>query len=439
MNHIIRKVYSTLPRGQFGMDVVLFKLRHYFGQFIYSYKVAALLAAAGLVFIFTNSRKIFFIFLAFIVFNLAGLFYLTGYSFAPFYVYMNSGFNIIVDVPLILAAGAGAYGLLNLINKKRETIKTAAAAALFIIPVFHVFSFYPAIDQSRKFMAYDNTMNDLRTLKDGDMLFAEEDFQVFNILYFKYVRHMFPGIRAYDRSSNFLDTSLFRPFRDAGMEKKFRVRARNKSELDYMMMQYTAKLEKAAEYEVIMNNPGKVYYTGTPEFAALKLVSRPYGILFQIGPEKEKHGSAEALMRLYTIRDYFNNRKLDLYYRDVIGRYFIQRAKYAAQKGSEVDFSYYRSWGENFAGGSGSVLNLIAEIYYTDLNDMPGAIHYMEKIMQQNPYDFSALDVLVRFCLEADRRKALIWLRHYYKIAMTREMQNTILVQINKLLEERQK
>jgi hypothetical protein len=436
MNHIIRKVYSTIPRGPFGMDVVLFKLRHYSGQFIYSYKIAALLAAAGLAFIFMNSRKLFFIFLGFIVLDLGGLFYLTGYSYSPFNIYMNGGFFLIVDAVLMLAAGTGAYGLLNLINKKRGKIIIAAAAALFIIPVFNVFSFYPAIDMSRKFMAYDNTMNDFRTLKDGDMLFAEEDFQVFNILYFKVVRHMFPGIRAYDRSSNYLDTSIFKPFRDLGMEKKFTVKAHNKSELDYMMMQYTAKLERAAEYGVIMNNPGKIYYTGIPDFEALKLISRPYGILYKIGPEKEKHGSAEALMQLYTIRDYFNNRKLDLYYRDVIGRYFIQRAKYAAQKGSEVDFSYYRSWGENFAGGSGSVLNLIAEIYYTDLKDMPWAIRYMEKIMQQNPYDFSALDILVRFCLEADREKALIWLRHYYKIAMTAEMQNTILVQINKLNEE---
>jgi hypothetical protein len=333
----------------------------------------------------------------------------------------------------MLAAGAGAYGLISLINKKYGKARAAAAAALFLIPVFHVFSFYPTLDQSRKFTAYDNTMNDMRTLKSGDVLFAEEDFQVFNILYFKTVRHMFQEIRAYDRSSNFLDTAIFKPFKDAGMEQKLKVKARNKSELDYMMMQYTAKLEKAAELGVIAANQGKVYYTGMPGFEALKLPAKPYGILYKIYAENERMPDAGALMGIYTVRDFFNSRRLDLYYRDVTGRYFIQRAKYAAQKGDEITFSYYKTWGENIAGGSGSVLNLIAEIYYSDLKDTSMAIRYMEKIMQLNPYDFSALDVLVNFCMQADREKALIWLRHYYKIAVTHEMQNTVLVQINKL------
>jgi hypothetical protein len=245
--------------------------------------------------------------------------------------------------------------------------------------------------------------------------------------------------KAYDRSTNFLDTSIFRPYRDAGMKEKLSVKARNKTELDYMMQQYTFKLERAAEYNTIINNPGRVYYTGNPEFVGLGLLAKPYGILYKIWPDSVKSPGAPALMALYTIRDYFNNRKIDLYYRDVIGRYFIQRAKYAAQKGNEIDFSYYRTWGENFAGGSGPVLNLIADIYYSDLKDVPDAIRYMEKIMELNPYDFSSLDVIVRFCLATDREKALKWLRHYYTIAMTKEMQNTILVQINKLKEELKK
>jgi hypothetical protein len=223
------------------------------------------------------------------------------------------------------------------------------------------------------------------------------------------------------------------------MEQKFRVKARNKAELDYMMMQYTARLERAAEFSVISQNPGRVYYTGVPGFDAQKLPAKPYGILYKVYAEKEKAPDTAALMKLYTIRDYFNCRRMDLYYRDVLGRYFIQRAKYAAQKGDEAGFSFYKTWGENIAGGSGSVLNLIAEIYYSDLKDTSMAIRYMEKIMQLNPYDFSALNVLLNFCMAADREKALIWLRHYYKIAITPEMQNTILVQINKLNEELKK
>lgn len=436
MNHIIRKVYFSMQKGPFTPDVIMFKLRHYYGQFTYSYKPAALFSAAGFVFIFIYSRKIFAALLAFVVLNLAGLFYLTGYSFAPFNVYMNSGFYIIVDAALVLAAAAGLYGLIGLIGQKHARLQRAAAAVFLLLPVYQVFSFYPANDQSRKFTAYDNTMNVLRSLKDGDMLFAEEDFQVFNILYFKYVRHMFPGIRAFDRTSNFLDTSIFKPYKDAGMEQKLSVKARNKTELEYMMAQYTMKLERMAEYQVIIENPGRVYYTTIPDFSALKIKSAPYGILFRVLPENAKARSAEPLMKLYTMRDYFNNKKLDLYYRDVIGRYIVQRAKYAAASGNEIDFSFYRTWAVNFASGSGPVLNLIAEIYYSDLKDMPKAIEYMEKIMQMNPYDYSALDVLLRFCMDTDHKKALVWLKHYYKIATTSEMQNAILVKMNKLNEE---
>jgi hypothetical protein len=436
LNHVIRKVYFNMPRGPFNMDVVLFKLRNFCGQFLYSYKAGVLFTLTGFVFLFLRARTLFYSALAFVILDLGALIYLTGYSYAPFNVYMNSGFYLLVDVVLLAVAGAGIYGLAGLFGG-RNLLKICFIAVLFLLPVYEVAAHRVLNDQSRKFTAYDNANNDLRTLSDGDILFAEEDFQVFNLLYLKYVKHLYPGIRVYDRSANFLDTSIFEKFKDAGMESKLKVRASNQQELDFMMMQLTQRLERAAEYEVIMGNPGRVYYTSLTEFPLLKLSTKPYGILNKLVPDNKNKPDAINLMQIYTIRDYFNNGMLDLYYRDVLGRYFIQYAKYYAMIGSRPDFDFFRQWGENVAAGSGSVLNLISSIYFYDLHDTESAIIYMEQIMGLNRYDYSALDVLIRFCLAADKEKAVKWLNYYYTIAQNKTMQNNILVQLERLKDEK--
>jgi hypothetical protein len=437
MNHIIRKVYFTLPRGPFTAEVAFFKLRNYMGQFIYCYRVGIIFEAAGLVFLFIKHRNIFYWLSAFLILNLSALIYFTGHSFAPFNAYMNSNFYLILDVAAILAAAAGFYWLLEKLTVKIKKVRALVVVLCFLLPVTAFISNYGVNNQSRKFLAYDNANNDMRTLKDGDVLFAEEDFQVFNLLYFQYVKHMYPGIRVYDRSANFFDTSVFKEFREAGMDSRLSVKARTQEELDFMRAQVTQRLERTAEYKTYTQNPGRVYYTTLAGFSALKLETIPYGILFKMVPGNEKKRDYMPLMLLYTMRDYFNNRLLDLYYRDVLARYLVQYARYEAGMKNMDFFNFFRSWSENLAPDSGSVLNLISSIYYKELHDTPTAIRYMEKIMSLNPYDYGALDVLIKFCLEADRERAMNWFLYYYRIAPNKPMANDILVQIEKLREEK--
>lgn len=436
MNHIIRKVYMYVPRGPFTVKVALFKLRNYFGQFLYCYWTGIIFTAAGLVFLFMRHRKVFYWLAAFLVLNLSALVYFTGHSFAPFNVYMNSNFYLILDVAAILAAAAGFYWLLEKFTAGSKKARVPAVALCFVLPALAFFYNYGVNNQSKKFLAYDNANNDLRTLKDGDILFAEEDFQVFNLLYLQCVKHMYTGIKIYDRSANFFDTTVFKEFRDAGMDSRLRVSARGQQELDFMMTQVTQRLERAAEFKTCLLNPGRVYYTTLASFPNAKLVTIPYGILFKMVPESEQGRDYMPLMLLYTIRDYFEDRELDLYYRDVLARYFVQYARYEARKKDMQFFDFFRLWSENLASDSGSVLNLISSIYYQDLKDTPGAIKYMERIMSLNPYDYGALDVLIKFCLEADRQKAMNWFMYYYTIAPNKPMANDILVQIEKLREE---
>src|ERR1035437_3589404 len=433
MNHIIRKVYFSLPRGPFTTGVMMFKLKKYLGQFIYCYRPGIIFAGIGLVFLFIKKRGFFYFAASFLVLNLAAVIFFTGRSFAPISVYMNSNFYLIVDIAAILAAAAGFYGLLGVLKGGLKTYVPAVVILCFVFPASEFITNYPVNNQSGKFLAYDNANNDLKTLKDGDILFAEEDFQVFNLLYLKYVKHMYPGITVYDRSTNFFDTGLFKPFKEAGLDSRLTIKAGNAEELDFLRMQVTQKLERAAEYKAIVENPGRVYYTTIEGFASAKVSTVPYGIIFKMAREDEKHHDYMPLMQIYSIRDYYNSRMLDIYYREVAARYFVQIARYEVMKNNMEYFRYFKDWSENTASDSGPVLNLISGIYYYELKDIPSAISYMEKIVKLNPYDYGALDVLVQFCLLSDRPRAAQWLSYYYTIAPNKRMQNEILVQLEKL------
>jgi tetratricopeptide (TPR) repeat protein len=437
IDHIIRKVYFTLPRGPFTPQVLAFKLKKYLGQFLYCYRPGIIFAFAGLVFLYIRNKKLFFSTASFLILNLSAVVFLTGRSFAPFSVYMNTNFYLINDIAAILTAVAGFYGLLGLVKGKLKKYASFVVAACFIFPVSSYVTNYGVNNQSAKFLAYDNAVNDLKTLKDGDMLFAEEDFQVFNLMYLRYVKHMYPKINIYDRSANFFDTSLFEPFKKAGLDTRLKIKAENREESDFLMMQATLRLERAAEYKAAMDYPGKVYYTTPEEFPHAGIKTVPYGILFKMGPVEKKPADYMGLMQLYSIRDYYNTRVLDLYHRDVAARYFVQMARYEAMKKNMELFKVFRDWSENLAADSGSVMNQLAVIYYYDLDDMPSAISYMEKVMKLNPYDYGALDVLVKFCLMSDRPRAAQWLDYYYTIAPNKKMQNEILVQLEKLRDEK--
>ena len=432
-NHILRKVYFTLPRGPLTPQVAVFKLKGYLGQFLYCYRPGIIFAAAGLVFLFLRKRGLFYFASVFLVLNLSAVIYLTGRSYAPFNTYMNTNFFLITDVAAILAAAAGFYGLLGLLTGRFSKFKPAAVMLCFIFPVSSFVTNYPVNNQSAKFLAYDNANNDMKTLKDGDILFAEEDFQVFNIMYLKYVKHMYPGITIYDRSADFFDTNLFKPFKEAGLDSRLSVKAANGEELDFLKLQVTQKLERAAEYKATVENPGKVYYTTIEGFVKAGMLTMPYGIIYKMVKTTDKPHDYMPLMQLYSIRDYYNSRRLDIYYRDVAARYLVQMARYEAIKNDMELFKIFKDWSENLAGDSGSVLNLISIIYYYDLKDMPSAISYMEKVVRLNPFDYAALDVLIKFCLQSDRPRASQWLEYYYTIAPNKKMQNEILVQLEKL------
>jgi hypothetical protein len=274
-------------------------------------------------------------------------------------------------------------------------------------------------------------VNVLKVLKPGDKLFVEEDYQIFDIMYLKYVKHMFRDIDVYDRTGNFLDSSIYDSYKKAMV--RLTIEQGGYENISDLKLRVTKILQRNAELNVIMKNPGKVYFADPVNFPEKGIYTMPYAMVNRVYTKSDKSYNAQTYMLMMTFRDYYNNKDLDLYYRDVLARYFVQRALYAAYDGDKQGFDIFRSGAENLAGDNGAVLNRIAYIYYQVLSDRGKAVEYMERIMSYNPYDYVSLNVLITFCLQYDRSRALGWMKYFYKIAPGNRLQNEILIDIQKL------
>ncbi|HRU40102.1 MAG TPA: hypothetical protein P5511_09510, partial [Candidatus Goldiibacteriota bacterium] len=245
LDHITRKVYEGIEQGKFTPDVFLFKLKHYAGQFVYSYKAGVVAALAGAVLLFRASGRAFAAAAVFIGLNTFLLFYLTGYSYAPLNIYVNSGFFLLQDIFILIPACAAVYAAVRAV--KSGFFSAVLAGVFFLVPLYNATVNFRMNDQSRKFMAYDNAVNFLRTLSPGDMLFCEEDFQVFNVLYVKTVLKKFPDITAFDRHANFLDRSIYGEFMEIAARSVFDGEVRTKRQRIMVLQAATLKLMRATE------------------------------------------------------------------------------------------------------------------------------------------------------------------------------------------------
>jgi len=352
---------------------------------------------------------------------------------SPFTLYVNTNFYVFIDVILLIVSSAGLYKFFT--ATKAENAGFLYSFVVFCI-ILQLLLNYSSHNHSRKYLAYDHVLNVERTLKPGDKLFAEEDLDVFSILYFKYVKNKFKGIDVYDKNASFLDTSIFREARKADVQIKFKTGEFSQPRLKYMRQKVNQYLQSQAEYDVFRKNPDKTYYTSFTEFSnkEQEIYSVPYGIIFKLQSKKELIKNSQILMQLYLLR--YLNENFDLYYRDLLARYYVQAARYSAYLKDEFWTKYHVSKALEVASISPAILNLIASIYYYELDDKFTAVKYMEKIMQLDPYDFTTLNVLVQMCLETDKKKALNWMWYFYDKVRDADVKNSIIGYINKLTVE---
>lgn len=435
IGHILRKSYSLKTTIPFNCDIAMFKIKNYIGQLIRCYNFLIIFIIWGAILLFKYNKIFFYFFVSFFVLNTMGVIYLTGNSFSPFTLYVNTNFYIFIDIILLIISSLGLYRFISSI--KVENIKKNL---LYLLPVFCIFLQlllnFQSHDHSKKFLAYDHILNIERTLKPGDKLFSEEDFDVFSILYFKYIKNKFKKIDVYDRNASFLDTSIFREVRKADVQIKFKTGAFSETRLRHMKQKVNEYLQNQAEYSVYKNNPDKTYYSSFTEFSnkEQKIYSTPYGLIYKLQAKKELIKNSYYLMQLCLLR--YLNKNFDLYYRDLLARYYVQAARYSAYLKDDFWFKYHISKALEVAAISPAILNLIASIYYYELDDKITAIKYMEKIMQLDPYDFTTLNILVKMCLEIDKKRALNWMWYFYDKMQDIDIKNTIIEHINKLTAE---
>ena len=345
-------------------------------------------------------------------------------------IYTNSPYFLIMDLVAAVVMAAGLLFTVKFISDRYRASTAGLLAALFILPVWNAADNYSRVDASRKFLGYDQPLNILRNLKPGDRFFAEEDFQIFDMMYIKQVKHLYPDVIVYDRTCNFLDTSIYGAYKSA--RDRFSAE-KGTDQYDKVRVQIIKMLRANAEHDVSAAFPGKVYFADPVEFPQKDLFTAPYGMANRIYKKGDRVPDAKLLLLDSTIRDYFNNNVLDLYYRDVLARYFIQRAAFDAANKDRESFEFFKNIAEYIGGDSGAVLNRIAYIYYFVLGDRLAGIDYMEKIMKLNPYDYSALNSLISFCLQTDTLRGMKWLKYFYSIAPTPSLQSEILVEIRKI------
>ena len=293
-------------------------------------------------------------------------------------------------------------------------------------------------NHSRKFLGYDHIANIYRSLNPGDILFASEDAEVFGFMYFIRARGLFSSLTVYDKNGTYLDTSIYSEARKADVSIRF-----SGSVSAHMAaaarQRASALLQEKIELDIINSGRGRVFYSSFPEFRNKDYRALPYGPLFHAASKNLPSGASSApLMRLVTLRDLSNNRYLDLYYRDVASRYYIQSAKISAVAFDPVNAAYYIHMAERLAHNIPSALNLISAVYFYDLKDVPAAISRMERIMELDPYNYSVLNALINMSLQPGSAKALQWLGYYYKIAPDAALKNRILLTIEKIREETQ-
>jgi len=393
LSHISREVYNANETVAFSLNSFLFKLKNYTAQVMMSYFVAAVLAVFGAYALFKRNKKAAFFIMVFYALNIILLLYFTNNTFSPIFVYINKSFYLLPDMVLILLSGLGACYLAGLINEKFGLNRAFVTAMLFIAPLISLMSNYAANDNSLKFGGYDHAMNYLKTFRQGDILFSKSDAPTFNLLYARKILNKHPEITIYDADGNLFDLSVYEELR-----KNRNMTTAGMADIQLRMIRQT---------------PGKVYLSMMYEFPQDNLKTTPYGIAYALTKNGEPLIGSRALMKLYSLRDYFRGGKLDNFYAETYGRYLVRLAEYAVINNDMRLFGIYEKAASPLIKEAPALLKVLATVYFYNLKDYPASLAYLEKAVTTDPYDYTTAELLIFLYAKAQRPEAEKWLEFY--------------------------
>lgn len=394
--HIIRKRYIT--DEQFSFPVILFRLNNYLIQFIKNYNILILLFLTGLYYIYNVNKNILFGIIVFFIVNTLLLVYgietSAGFnltSLATISLYISRGFYLINDLITLIISACGLFFLFNFLNKKYNINILFMSIIFIFLPIIMIFNNYELNNHSRKFLGYDHPLNIMKTIDEKNILFSRNDCPSFNILYIKHVHKKYESFKVYDRDMAVLDISIYK--KNTNKEKM-----------------------REIEAKFIRENINNTFFTDYFDDKNSNIKSTPFGILFKTYMGNEQVKKTDKLLKLYTIRDFFNNRKLDLFYRDFIAKYFIAKAEYYAGTGNKQEALKLFDFIEKISGKSPATLTELIRITYWQLQDIEISIKYLKKMVHLNPYDFKTLNILLRAYFLYNYNEALVWINEFYKL-----------------------
>ncbi|HRU39847.1 MAG TPA: hypothetical protein P5511_08225, partial [Candidatus Goldiibacteriota bacterium] len=330
-------------------------------------------------------------------------------SLSTISVYISRGFYLVSDIVMLLAAGMGVFYIILLLEERLGVNWRFGASVFGLVPLVMLFSNAGLSMHSEKFFGYDHAMNIMKTMPEGSALFSRNDCPSFNLVYLKKVKGKYDGISVYDRDFAILDTSVY----------------------GKMTWKNTAAAPEV-ESRFVSENPGRVFFT---EYYARegRFDSSVYGIVYKAYTGDKSYAAGKALFGLYTLRDLYRNRHLDLFYRDFIAKYFLANAASMAENGDNKNAGIMLDRACNLANDSPSVLSEAARLSFARLSAPQSGIRYLKRMMELNPYDMKTLNLLMSAYTKANAAEALLWVESFYEKMPESEQKKDTAVRINEL------
>jgi hypothetical protein len=377
LEHILREAYTAGNTGNFVFSAFINRLWSFLSGLAGSFNVFIVLFAFGA---FEAGKKsitrLFTLFYALaVILFLAGSNNISGFernSVSENSMQVVRQMTPVVNLLFILIA---CCGLRLIMGKTKNPVNFTAAA---VTALFFLTANFSANDNSRKFMGYDHAMNILKTVDAQSRVFTDEDTFIFNTLYVTRVLKKFPDYSVHDRQAAILNRSFY-----ADTDK---IAKREQRLL----------MKRMLEIDAMRKMPGKVYFTNYEDFSKDGFIAEPYGILFIMHQAGHDFKTSE-IFRIYSLRDYFGNKQLNIHYRDIIARYFMMRGWEELLGPGRNEAVKQFKLAEATAPDSTSLLSLIASAYLYAAHDKKEAVRYMEKTLALDPYSVNikrALNVL---------------------------------------------
>lgn len=399
LGHIMRETYNYNTVNKTEIAAMLERFGDYFLAYFSNYWLFAAVSAAGAFFVLKKSVKFFTAAAAFYLLNLTALLYVINTSagfmindLSPMTFYTSKNFYPANDILPCMAGAAGLYGLIRFIHRKTGISMGFVFSLACLMTLIMAFSNYEKNNKSSEFLAYDHADNILKSVPEGSILFAGNDTPLFNIVYMLSVKGKYSGLEVYDYGGCLLDYSLYK-----GMKRKW-----DREEF------------RQIEESVVSGNYGRVYETTSKDFTDAGQRTNLHGIIYKAGFAKDESYETSKIFSVYSLRGVVKKPSEDILYRSIAASYPVMLASYEALKGDRAKAEKYLKLAAVYGRGSPGVYMNIALVYNLGLKEPQSAVPYIEQVVADNPYDFQAMNILVRTYMNFDAENALRWMTILY-------------------------